>query len=248
MMSSRIRIAGPSTIGPMAHRGASPAGLAGPVIGRLVARGMSLLPIGLRRRPKLVAVGAMAVLVTIGTRIAAMAPAGPSTSAASNGDASALSLFGGPTAGQSGAAASLPLGSAAGSIDIVDLVVKGLLVIVLLYITLRVLRRFQTGGASAGSRIRVLESRTIGPKATIHLVAIGDRQLVVGLTPGRLVTLAELSPDEIDGATGDDLDVALDVVGDRANGSVSGRREPLGPIGDQSLTSTIARRIAGTFR
>ena len=251
MMSSRIRIAGPSTIGPMAHRGASPAGLAKPVIARLVARGMLLLPVGLRRRPKLVAVGAIAVLVTIGARIAAMAPAAASSGAASNGDASALSLFGGPTAGQSGAAASLPLDSAAGSIDIVDLVVKGLLVIVLLYITLRVLRRFQTGGASAGSRIRVLESRTIGPKATIHLVAIGDRQLVVGLTPGRLVTLAELSPDEIDGATDEDLDIALDVAGDRTDGSITGRREPLVPlatIGDQSLTSTIARRIAGVLR
>jgi flagellar protein FliO/FliZ len=248
MMNTRIRIAGPSTIGPMAHRGASPAGPAGLVIASLVARGMALLPIGLRRRPQLVAVGAIAVLVTVGTRIAAMAPAGPSSSAASNGDASALSLFGGPTGSQSGAAAGLPLGSAAGSLDIVDLVVKGLLVIVLLYITLRVLRRFQTGGASAGSRIRVLESRTIGPKATIHLVAIGDRQLVVGLTPGRLVTLAELSPDEIDDATGEDLDIALEGVGEPAGGSSTARREPLAPIGDQSLTSTIARRIVGVLR
>jgi flagellar biosynthetic protein FliO len=127
-------------------------------------------------------------------------------------------------------------------------VVKGLLVIVLLYITLRVLRRFQTGGASAGSRIRVLESRTIGPKATIHLVAIGDRQLVVGLTPGRLVTLAELSADEFDGATADDLDITLDMTGDGADTSITGRREPLAPIGDPSLTSTIARRIGGLLR
>jgi flagellar biosynthetic protein FliO len=247
-MHSRIRLAGPSTIGPMAHRGAPPAGLAGPVIGRIVARGMLLLPVGLRRRPKLVALAAIAVLITIGGRIAAMAPAGAAGSAGSTGDASALSLFDGPTAAQGGTSASLPLGSAAGSIDIVDLVVKGLLVIVLLYITLRVLRQFQTGGASAGSRIRVLESRTIGPKATIHLVAIGDRQLVVGLTPGRLVTLAELPADEIDGATADDLDVTLDMTGDGADTSITGRREPFAPIDDPSLTSTIARRIGGVLR
>jgi flagellar protein FliO/FliZ len=247
-MHSRIRLAGPSTIRPMAHRGAPPAGLAGPVVGRIVARGMLLLPVGLRRRPKLVAVAVIAVLITIGGRIAAMAPAGAAGSAGSTGDASALSLFDGPTAAQGGTAASLPLGSAAGSIDIVDLVVKGLLVIVLLYITLRVLRRFQTGGASVGSRIRVLESRTIGPKATIHLVAIGDRQLVVGLTPGRLVTLAELSADEIDGAIADDLDIALEMTGDGADTSRAGRREPFAPIGDPSLTSTIARRIGGVLR
>jgi flagellar protein FliO/FliZ len=249
MMHTRIRVAGPSTLGPMAHRGAPPAGLAGPVIARLVARGMLLLPVGLRRRPKLVAVAAIAVLVTLGGRIAGLAPTDASSGgAASNGDASALSLFTGSAAVQSGPAAGVPLGSAAGSIDIVDLLVKGLLVIVLLYITLRVLRRFQTGGPSAGSRIRVLESRTIGPKATIHLVAIGDRQLVVGLTPGRLVTLAELSADELDGAAGEDLDIALDLADRRAEGSTEGRREPPVPIGDSSLTSTIARRIAGFIR
>jgi flagellar biosynthetic protein FliO len=143
------------------------------------------------------------------------------------------------------------VGAAAGSLDIVDLLVKGLLVIALLYITLRVLRRFQTGGTAPGARIRVLESRTIGPKATIHLVAIGDRQLVVGLTPGRLVTLAELSADELD-AAGEDLDIAGEPADLRAAGRAG---DPLaGPgghaalAGDQSLTASIARQIARVLR
>jgi flagellar biosynthetic protein FliO len=247
MMNTRIRIAGPSTVGPMAHRGASPTGLARLAVERLVARGVAPLPAALRRRPMLTGIAALAALVTLGTRIVGM----PAAATAPSGDASALSFFGGSSAGQGGSAVALPLGAAAGSLDIVDLLVKGLLVIALLYITLRVLRRFQAGGATPGARIRVLESRTIGPKATIHLVAIGDRQLVVGLTPGRLVTLAELSADELD-AAGEDLDIAGEPADLRADGRAG---DPLaGPgghaalAGDQSLTASIARQIARVLR
>jgi flagellar protein FliO/FliZ len=247
MMNTRIRIAGPSTVGPMAHRGASPTGLARLGVERLVARGVAPLPAALRRRPMLTGIAALAALVTLGTRIVGMPPA----ATAPSGDASALSLFAGSSAGQGGPAAALPLGAAAGSIDIVDLLFKGLLVIALLYITLRVLRRFQTGGTTAGARIRVLESRTIGPKATIHLVAIGDRQLVVGLTPGRLVTLAELSADELD-AAGEDLYIAGEPPDGRTDGRagdpVAGPREHAALAGDGSLTATIARQIARVLR
>jgi flagellar biosynthetic protein FliO len=250
-MNTRIRIAGPSTVGPMAHRGASPARLARLAVERLVARGVAPLPEALRRRPMLTAIAALAALVTLGTRIVGMPPA----AAAPSGDASALSFFAGSSAGQGGSAGALPLGAAAGSIDIVDLLVKGLLVIALLYITLRVLRRFQTGGTTPGARIRVLESRTIGPKATIHLVAVGDRQLVVGLTPGRLVTLAELSADELDVA-GEDLEIAGEPTGGdpdgradgRAGDPVAGPREHAVLAGDQSLTASIARQIARVLR
>jgi flagellar protein FliO/FliZ len=246
-MNTRIRIAGPSTVGPMAHRGALPARLARLAVERLVARGVAPLPEALRRRPMLTAIAALAALVTLGTRIVGM----PAAATAPSGDASALSFFGGPSAGQAGPAAALPLGAAAGSLDIVDLLVKGLLVIALLYITLRVLRRFQTGGTTPGARIRVLESRTIGPKATIHLVAVGDRQLVVGLTPGRLVTLAELSADELDVA-GEDLDIAGEPPDDRADSRagdpVAGPCEHAAPAGDQSLTASIARQIARVLR
>jgi flagellar biosynthetic protein FliO len=244
-MTSRIRLAGPSTIGPMAHRVASPARTATLAIERLVTRAVEPLPAVLRRRPMLTAAAAVACLATIASRLIGAVPGGASTPRT---DGSALAFFGaptgGPTGGSSAAAASLPLGAAAGSIDVVDLLVKGLLVIVLLFVTLRVLRRFQTGGTPAGARIRVLESRTIGPKATLHLVAIGDRQLVVGLTPGRLVTLAELSADELDIGAGEDLDLGLD----GADGSRGIRGDGFAPAADLSLTSRVARRIAAALR
>ena len=240
-MTSRIRLAGPSTIGPMAHRVASPARTARLAIERLVTRAVEPLPAVLRRRPMLTAAAAVACLATIASRLIGVVPGGASTPRA---DGSALAFFGAPTGGSNAAAASLPLGAAAGSIDVVDLLVKGLLVIVLLFVTLRVLRRFQTGGTPAGARIRVLESRTIGPKATLHLVAIGDRQLVVGLTPGRLVTLAELSAVELDIGAGEDLDLGLD----GADGSRGIRGDGFAPAADLSLTSRVARRIAAALR
>jgi flagellar protein FliO/FliZ len=229
-MTSRIRLAGPSTVGPMAHRVAMPAGSIRRALERLIVRAVQPLPSPFRRRPVLTAGAAViATLVTVGGRLVGA----PSPAAAPAGDGSALSIFGGSTGGPSSVAASLPLAAGAGSLDIVDLFVKGTLVIVLLYVTLRVLRRFQAGGSTAGARIRVLESRTIGPKATIHLVAVGDRQLVVGLTPGRLVTLADLSGDELDGAPAE-----LDL----------GREPVLTPPEDRSLPASLARRIANALK
>jgi hypothetical protein len=81
--------------------------------------------------------------------------------------------------------------------DPLDLVLKGALVAGLLYITLRVLRRMQGGAPKDGARLAVLETRTIAPKASLHLVAIGERRLVVGLTPSGMVALAELDAAEV---------------------------------------------------
>ncbi len=107
-----------------------------------------------------------------------------------------------PAAGSAGAAGavSTPAASAIGmpalnagtGLDLFDLGWKSALVLLLLVITLRVLRRVQAGPASSAARMVVLESRALAPKASLHLVAVGDRRLVVGLAPGGLVALADL--------------------------------------------------------
>jgi flagellar biogenesis protein FliO len=84
------------------------------------------------------------------------------------------------------------LAGSAGSPDLLDLGAKGVIVLVLLYVTLRVLRRIQGGPAPAGSHLSIVESRTLAAKASLHLVAVGDRRLVVGLTPSGMVALAEI--------------------------------------------------------
>jgi flagellar biosynthetic protein FliO len=79
-----------------------------------------------------------------------------------------------------------------------DLITKGTIVLGLLFITLRVLGRFGGGTMKRGGKMQVLESRTLAPKASLHLVAIGDRRLVVGLTPSGMVSLAELDASELE--------------------------------------------------
>jgi flagellar biogenesis protein FliO len=138
---------------------------------------------GLRERHP---VGFWAVASALGLAIVAalvLRPAGAPAAASS-----ALDAFGSTApAGSSGGAL------AGGSIDPVDLIVKGGLVVVLLFVTLNVMRRLGGGPAPADARIRVVETRTLAAKAQLHLVAIGDRQVLIGATPGRLVTLAEIS-------------------------------------------------------
>jgi len=114
----------------------------------------------------------------------------------------------GPSAAASDVAASTAASSmvgaawgGAGGLDLLDLITKGTLVLILLFITLRVLGRMQASGPRrAGTNLSVLESRTLASKASLHLVAIGDRRLVVGLTPNGMVALAELDAAELEGA------------------------------------------------
>jgi flagellar biosynthetic protein FliO len=85
-----------------------------------------------------------------------------------------------------------------GGINWIDLITKGTIVLGLLFITLRVLGRFGGGTLKRGGKMQVLESRTLAPKASLHLVAIGERRLVVGLTPSGMVSLAELDASELE--------------------------------------------------
>jgi len=87
-----------------------------------------------------------------------------------------------------------------GALDLIDLATKCIVVLALLFITLRVLGRMQAAGPKRGGRLEVLETRSLAPKASLHLVAVGDRRLVVGLTPNGMVSLAELKAEELEAA------------------------------------------------
>ncbi len=89
-------------------------------------------------------------------------------------------------------------GSSVAGLNVVDLVTKGALVLILLFVTLRILGRAQGNVAKkSSSRLVVLESRSIASKASLHLVAVGGRRLVIGLTPSGMVSLAELDATEL---------------------------------------------------
>jgi flagellar biosynthetic protein FliO len=105
-------------------------------------------------------------------------------------------------------AASLWDSGSVGGMDWFGLITKCLLVLVLLYVTLRFLNRMQTASPKKLGRLQVLESRPLAQKASLHLVAVGDRRLVVGLTPNGMVALAELDAGELEAAAAADAEAA----------------------------------------
>ncbi len=91
-----------------------------------------------------------------------------------------------------------PPASSAVTIDPLDLATKFALVGLLLYGGLRLLRRYVAPTADRNGPIVVLASRPLGAKAALHLVAVGDRRLLVGESPSGLVGLTELVADELE--------------------------------------------------
>jgi flagellar biogenesis protein FliO len=78
-------------------------------------------------------------------------------------------------------------------IDPIDLILKTVLVAGLVVLGLRFLKRIQNGKPGSGDGIVILETRPLAPKATLYVVGVRGRQLVVGLTPAGLTTLTEFA-------------------------------------------------------
>ena len=156
---------------------------------------------GFRRSPWLLA--AVALLLVTGmvglTRPSTTTPPGPAAAGpmAPAMLGAATGVTGTADAGTGVATALLADESGTDLPDVADLVGKGILVLALLLITLRLLRHFSTATGPATARLVVLESRPLAQRATLHLVAIGERRLVIGLTPSGLVSLADLTVDEL---------------------------------------------------
>ncbi|TYT76264.1 flagellar biosynthetic protein FliO [Desulfobotulus mexicanus] len=84
------------------------------------------------------------------------------------------------------------------------LVLKGgstlILVLALLLLTLYLLRRLSSFRGISG-RLRVVEALQVGPKERVVLVALGKRELLLGVTASSISTLAEFSEAENEGAS-----------------------------------------------
>jgi len=136
--------------------------------------------------------------------------------------------------------------SGSGGFDWVGLLAKCLIVLVLLFITLRVLNRMQSNAPRKGGRLQVLESRPLAAKASLHLVAVGDRRLVVGLTPNGMVSLAELDAGELEAAAEREAEAAAS--GAAATGLNAGVSAPLPPAFGSVLAAVSAPIDAVTGR
>jgi flagellar biosynthetic protein FliO len=154
-----------------------------------------------------------------------------------------------PVAGASQADGTWGAGDPIGGLNVVDLATKGIVVIVLLFITLRVLGRMQASGPKKSGRMQVLESRSLAPKASLHLVAVGERRLVVGLTPSGMVSLAELDASELE-ASGVELGAEATRAESGAARSAQGQFQPAFGAALNSMIAPIdslTGRLAGLF-
>ena len=142
-------------------------------------------------------------------------------------------------AGSTAGAAPAPsgLGALAGfaGFDVVDLAVKTAIVVALLFVVLRVLGRVGSPAQRPGTMLSVIESRPLAAKASLHLVAVGDRRLVVGLTPAGMGALAELGADEL----------AAAVAADAAAGELAAADAAFGRAAARNATTELRPAIAG---
>ncbi|MBI5876865.1 MAG: flagellar biosynthetic protein FliO [Chloroflexi bacterium] len=80
-----------------------------------------------------------------------------------------------------------------------SLVVQLAIVLGLIYLTawgLKTLRRRTATLTGAGNSMQLIETVALTPQRTLHVVAIGDRRLVLGATDHQISLLTELDPPE----------------------------------------------------
>ncbi|KAA3648375.1 MAG: flagellar biosynthetic protein FliO [Chloroflexi bacterium] len=79
-----------------------------------------------------------------------------------------------------------------------DLIIKLILVLGLIYGSLYLLRRWQGNTlARPDKQVRLLESTRLSPRQGLHLVQAGTRVLLIGATDNSLSTLAEIDQSEL---------------------------------------------------
>ena len=64
-----------------------------------------------------------------------------------------------------------------------------LLVIGLIFVLAWVMRRVQRVGPNSGQVIELVSSRALGPRDRLMLVQVGNEQILLGITPGRITPL-----------------------------------------------------------
>jgi flagellar biosynthetic protein FliO len=66
------------------------------------------------------------------------------------------------------------------------------IVLLLAWITLRLLAGRMAGLGTGGKNIRVIETMPLGPKRSLHIVEVGEKVFLVGSSDGGITLLSEL--------------------------------------------------------
>ena len=122
-------------------------------------------------------------------------------------------------------------------VDMLGLASSFLLVIGLLAVLLFALKRMQglSGGLSTDRQIKHLETMPAGARQKIVLLRVKDREILVGISPGAMVTLAEWTSHD---ASGIDDDASFDGPSGNAESRarVSDERDSLTPTNNKSAS------------
>ena len=121
-----------------------------------------------------------------------------------------------PLAGATAAAAPV-VGSSIGG-QLTQLVLGLLLVLGLIFALAWLLRRVQQTGPRQGQVIELISSRALGARDRLVLVQVGNEQILLGLTPGRITPLHVLKepvqlPDTAQPATPEFAKRLMEVLG-----------------------------------
>jgi flagellar protein FliO/FliZ len=86
------------------------------------------------------------------------------------------------------AAVAAPVSGGLGG-QLTQLVLGLLLVVGLIFVLAWLMRRVQSVGPGNGQVIELIGSRALGPRDRLVLVQVGEEQILLGLTPGRITPL-----------------------------------------------------------
>src|SRR5476651_706795 len=87
------------------------------------------------------------------------------------------------------AAAAAPVVSSGIGGQLTQLVLGLLLVVGLIFVLAWLMRRVQRIGPGNGQVIEMIGSRALGPRDRLMLVQVGNEQILLGVTPGRITPL-----------------------------------------------------------
>ena len=116
------------------------------------------------------------------------------------------------------ATAAVPVAGASVGGQLTQLVLGLLLVLGLIFALAWLLRRVQQAGPRQGQVIELISSRALGARDRLVLVQVGNEQILLGLTPGRITPLHVLKepvqvPDTAQKATPEFAKRLMEVLG-----------------------------------
>lgn len=115
-----------------------------------------------------------------------------------------------------------------GSNSIMDVLLGLAFIIILIFFLAWAFKKFGSGSLGLGGLIKVIAAMSLGGRDRIALISVGDKQLLLGISPGRIATL-HVFEEPISSASSDQKlvppkqDAALDFAG-KLQSMLSGSR------------------------